>query len=63
MGIEIGIATGALVIMLIGIGITIVLLRKYYRRLDQEITEIHNQIRSNSKTVLQIQGQVLDLVD
>ena len=50
-------------ITLIGIGITIVLLRKYYRRLDQEIMEIHNQIRSNSIMVLQIQGQVLDLID
>ena len=52
-----------MVITIIGIGITIVLLRKYYRRLDQEITKIHNQIRNNSITVLQIQGQVLDLID
>ena len=50
-------------ITLIGIGIVIVLSIKYYRRLDQEITEIHNQIRSDSITVLQIQGQVLDLID
>ena len=50
-------------ITLIGIGTTIVLSRKYYRRLDQEITEIHNQIRSDSIMVLQIQGQVLDLID
>ena len=50
-------------ITLIGIGLAIVLLRKYYRRLDQEITEIHNQIRNNSIMVLQIQGQVLDLID
>ena len=50
-------------ITLIGIGIAIILSRKYYRRLDQEITEIHNQIRNDSITVLQIQGQVLDLID
>ena len=50
-------------ITLIGIGIAIVLLIKYYRRLDQEITEIYNQIRNDSITVLQIQGQVLDLID
>ena len=50
-------------ITLIGIGIAIILSRKYYRRLDQEITEIHNQIRNNSITVLQIQGQVLELID
>ena len=50
-------------ITIIGIGITIVLSRKYYRRLDQEITEIHNQIRNDSIIVLQLQGQILDLID
>ena len=50
-------------ITIIGIGITIVLLIKYYRRLDQEITEIHNQIRNDSTAVLQIHGQVLGLID
>ena len=50
-------------ITLIGIGIAIVLSIKYYRRLDQEITEIHKQIRNDSITVLQIQGQVSDLIE
>ena len=50
-------------ITIIGIGVTIVLSRKYYRRLDQEITEINNQIRNDSIIVLQLQGQILDLLD
>ena len=50
-------------ITLVGIGIAIVLSIKYYRRLDQEITEIHNQIRNDSIIVLQLQGQILDLID